>query len=63
VPPEPRWRRRPEREDRSRPPACFDQLLVELMKQKALQRKFRRDADAGTYHGEQSHLSDQQPDP
>ena len=39
------------------------QLLIELMQQKALQRKLRRNADACTHHGEQSHLGDQQPRP
>ena len=61
--PEPRRRRRPELEDRRRAATGLDQLLVQLMHQKALQRKLCRDADAGAHHREQRHLGDQQPGP
>ncbi len=48
-----------EGEHRSRPTTGLDQLLVELMHQKTLQRKLCRDADARTHDREQCQLGHQ----
>ena len=58
-----RRRRRPELEQTRRTPAGLGQLVVELIRQKVLQRKHCADTDPGAHQGEQDNLRHEQPCP
>ena len=53
------WRRGSEVEDPRRTPAGLHHLFVELIHQKALQRKLCRDTDTGADHRQQNNLGEE----